>query len=274
MTQTSILPQISHDLRNYISGISGLANIILEDISSYQKKQISQGIKPDRDLQEASELANMLAPYSHEAMQYVDDMLDLSQIETGKFTLGSIEECDLKSVIDRLLIFNKSFIKNHQITVQTNISPNLPKLKCDVRRLKQILTNLITNAVKYSPKNSTIIIDVRSKKAVIKKDVKKTTPTKSGNVLARNDHHQSGLEQDQIVISIKDQGIGMSESEIKMALLGKGSQIDKSSLKKPIDSHGLGMPIVKQLVDLMKGQMEIESRKGKGTKISLEFLMS
>ncbi|MFT6107050.1 MAG: signal transduction histidine kinase [Rickettsiales bacterium] len=232
------LSNISHDLRNYISGISGLANIILEDISSYQKKQIAQGIKPDRDLEEASEFAKMLAPYSHEAMQYVDDMLDISQIETGKFTLGSIEECDLKSVIDRLLIFNKSFIKNHQITAQTKIDPDIPKIKCDVRRLKQILTNLITNAVKYSPINNVVEISVAAK-------------------------------NNQIQIAISDCGIGMTKKEIAMALSGEGVKIDKSVLNKnvPLDSHGLGMPIVKQLVELMNGKMKIESTKGKGTNI-------
>jgi signal transduction histidine kinase len=234
------LSNISHDLRNYISGMSELANIILENISSYQKKQIAQGIKPDRNLEEASEFAQMLAPYSCEAMQYVDDMLDISQIETGKFTLGSIEECDLKSLIDRLLIFNKSFIMNHQINVKTKIDSNLPKLKCDVRRLKQILTNLITNAIKYSPIKSIVEISITSK-------------------------------NNQIQIIISDSGIGMSKAEIALALLGEGQSIDKSSLKKTIDSHGLGLPIVKQLVELMKGEIKIESKKKIGTKVILNF---
>ena len=57
--------------------------------------------------------------------------------------------------------------------------------------------------------------------------------------------------QHQIQITISDTGIGMSEKEIEMALNGDGKNIDKSSLNKPIDSHGLGMPIVKQLIDLL-----------------------
>ncbi len=241
MTHNSNLPQISHDLRSYISGISGLASLISENIAVYTKRQAAKGIRPDDGLQEATEFANMLAPYSHEAMQYVEDMLDTAQIETGKFILGEIEECDVEKLITRLLILNKGFTINQKINVEAEISPNLPKLKCDVRRLKQVLMNLITNAVKYSPEDSEVLIIAK-------------------------------FSNQKIQIEISDSGIGMGAEEITMALNGEGQNIDKSDLDKPIDSHGLGMPIVKQLMELMKGEMKIESEKGRGTKVILEFV--
>ena len=238
---TNFIPQITHDLRNYLGGISGLANIVLDNINAYLKKQEAIGIKPDKNLKEILECANMLTPYSNEALCYVEDLLNNAQMQSGKFTLGKLEDCNIGELVKELLVFNQSFISDHQINVETNIAENLPKLKTDIIRLKQILINLITNAVKYSPKGNKVEILV------------------------------SQNQNSQIQITISDSGIGMSREEIQMALNGNGKEIDKSVLNKPIDSHGLGMPIVKQLVDLLGAKMEIESEKGKGTKILLCF---
>jgi signal transduction histidine kinase len=266
MTYTNqiLLPHITHDLRNYINGIFGLANIIADNINSYQAKQTKIGAKLDDNLKEASELANMLAPYTNEAFHYLEDMLDTAQAETGKFSLGKIEDCDLSKLIKRLLIFNKGFIRDHRITIETNIEDNLPKLPCDIFRLKQILTNLITNAVKYSKKGNKVNISVRYLNA---EDKKILVTTSSAFSLPNYNDENKGI----ICIEIADHGIGMTEEEISMALNGNGKNIDKLDLNKPIDSYGFGIIIVKQLIDLMKGVMEIGSKKGDGTKVRLWF---
>lgn len=240
----TLLPQITHDLRNYINGISGLANIISENIDAYQKKQAARGAGLDDNLKEISECAHMLAPYSNEALVYVEDILNSEQNKTNKFSLGTLEDCNVGELVVDLLIFNKSFISDNGVVIETEIEENLPKLRCDILRLKQILNNLITNAVKFSFEGGKVKISVNS--------------------LHKNDKKQ-------IYIKISDTGIGMSEAEVKMALSGEGKNINKSNLNKPINSHGLGMPIVKQLIELLGAKMEIKSEKGKGTKISLYF---
>jgi CheY-like chemotaxis protein/anti-sigma regulatory factor (Ser/Thr protein kinase) len=141
-----------------------------------------------------------------------------------------------------MVLLNKSLAIKNQIDIATNIIEELPKLECDVRRMKQILTNLITNALKYSPANTTITITAKYL-----------------------------TKEKQIYIEVKDEGIGMNDDEIKMALLGNGEDIDKSELNKEFDSHGIGMPIVKRLVELHNGRLEIESAKRMGTKIKLYF---
>lgn len=240
--QTQLISSVTHDLRNYIGGISGLVNIISENITSYLAKQEAIGIKPDATLKEISECANMLTPYSNEALCYVEDLLNDAQMQSGKFTLGKLEDCNIGKLVKELLVFYQSFIDEHQIIIKTDIAENLPRLNTDILRLKQILTNLITNAVKYSSKGNKVEISV------------------------------SQNNQRQLQMTISDSGIGMTEQEITMALSGDGKNIDKSSLNKPIDSHGLGLPIVKQLVELLGAKMEIESQKGKGTKILLYFI--
>ncbi|MFT5702686.1 MAG: signal transduction histidine kinase [Rickettsiales bacterium] len=314
MYKNQHLPNISHDLRNYIQGIHGLSQLISKNISSYQKLQNtksnnskafndsdgsnlpSKNSSKNNFLKEAEELAYMLEPYSNEALEYIEDMLDATQAETGKFTIGRVEDCNIEKLIPRLLIFNKTFLIEHKALVKTEISPNLPLLKCDLRRLKQILTNLITNSAKYSSENSAITIRAFIQKSEINQDLKTShnsetrpepantekkadannlTATKSSSALIHNCHHQGGLEfQDKLMISIEDSGIGMNEAEINLALAGNGTQIDKSSLHKKDDSHGLGMPIIKQLVELLNGEMKIESEKGSGTKVSLSFAVN
>jgi signal transduction histidine kinase len=202
-TQNIHLSSVTHDLRNYLGGISGLANIVLDNINAYIKKQEAIGIKPDANLKEISEYMGMLVPYSNEALRYVEDLLNNTQMQSGKFTLGKLEDCDVGDLIKELLVFNQSFIADHQITFEVSIAENLPKLKTDIIRLKQILINLITNAVKYSPKGNKVEI-----------------------LVSKN-------QNSQIQFTITDQGIGMTKQEIEMALNGDGKNIDKSNLNSP-----------------------------------------
>lgn len=174
-------------------------------------------------------------------MDFVEDLLDTNQIESGDFALDKIQDCAIGDLIDRIILLNKSFAIRNKIHLKTEIENNLPKLRCDARRMKQILANLINNAVKYSKAEGDVVIKAKHLK-----------------------------EEHKIYLEIIDSGIGMSEEEIKMILSGNGKNIDKSSLEN-VDSHGIGMPIVLKLIELHQAKIEIESQKNIGTKIKLFF---
>jgi two-component system, sensor histidine kinase ChiS len=233
ISKTKLIRAASHDLKNYIFGISGLSKLILQD------KKKSE-IETNEDLKMIEEISSQ----SEELMGFVEDLLDTNQNESGGFVLGKMQVCDIAILSKRMVILNKNFaLENHIILEVINSSTkNNLNIKCDVRRIKQILNNLISNSIKYSPAETKVVIET----SFIK-------------------------ETDEVCICVSDSGIGMTEKEIVMALSGDGEQIDKSALEKEIDSHGIGMPIIKKLAELHNGRIEIKSKKGFGTKIKIYF---
>jgi two-component system cell cycle sensor histidine kinase PleC len=191
---------------------------------------------------------------AQDMLELLEDLMDISCGDDFKIKLEDLTISDIEQLAKRAIRLNRDFAirKNIEIilTCQTeNLSKdhlaktNKLKIKLDSRRIKQILINLISNSVKYSQPGTKIIVNI----------------AQINNRLA---------------IDIKDQGIGMNEEQIKMALGGKGMQIDKSIVannQNQINSHGIGVPLVKRLVELQQGEMQINSVPKKGTQIVLNF---
>lgn len=231
LSKTKLIRATSHDLKNYIFGISGLSKLIIEGKD-----------KAEIDASEDLKMVEELHHQSEELMGFVEDLLDTNQSENGEFKLGKKELCDIVDVVRRMVILNKNFAIENRINLEVDNKTKCKKISvlCDARRIKQILNNIISNAIKYSNPNSVVILQIS----------------------LNNDGNE-------VCISIIDQGIGMKKEEIKMALLGDGEKISKSGLNKTFDSHGIGMPIIKKLIELHKGRLEINSEKGLGTEVKI-----
>jgi signal transduction histidine kinase/CheY-like chemotaxis protein len=235
VSKTKLIRAVSHDLKNYIFGISGLSNLILMD------KKKSE-IEENEDLKMVEELHQQ----SEELMGFVEDLLDTNQSEDGEFSLGKKQIFNIVDLVKRMMILNKNFALENRINIEfdNKTKRKVINVECDVRRLKQILNNIISNAIKYSNPSSVVILQITLLK-----------------------------ESGEVCIATIDQGIGMSEDEIKIALLGDGKKITKSGLNKDFDSRGLGIPIIKKLIKLHKGRLEINSTKGCGTEVKIYFLI-
>lgn len=230
-SKTNLINATSHDLKNYISGINGLVDLILEDKSDNKAGK-----------NESFALLNVVSKQTKELMYFVEDLLDTSQGRLGELKTSQIEEINLREIIDRIILLNKNLLLRNKTDVIIKIQDDLPEFYGDARRIKQIFNNLITNAVKYSPKYSPISI--------------------SATFLPKNN---------EFCIEIQDNGIGMTNEEIKLALSGHGESIDKSGLDKKVDSHGVGMMIIQNLIKLHHGKFEIDSKKGIGTTFRILF---
>ena len=170
-------------------------------------------------------------------LDFITDILDENQIMEGKFkivnTLANVPE-----IINEAIRVNVARYSNKKINISSDIEKKLPLLVCDRRRILQIIGNLVSNSIKYSSDNSTIQIAAK----VI----------------------NEGME-----IKVIDQGIGMNQDEIPIALSTYGTihnrHFDSSN------SYGLGLPIVKMLLDAHDANLHIESKKNVGTTVKIIF---
>lgn len=170
-------------------------------------------------------------------LQFIEDLLDEAQASSGSFSVIE-QETDLRDVIKRAVNLNSNRATKHRIAIETDIPDDLPNLWVDPKRMRQIINNLISNSIKYSPENTTISISAE-------------------------------MQEDKLLLTVKDQGFGMTEKELGIALTEYGTV--KNQKTGLVDSIGLGLPLVKKLVEAHGAEFTIESEHNKGTKITITF---
>lgn len=166
----------------------------------------------------------------------INDVLDLSKIEAGKMDLY-LEEFDMRSLVQEVLGTVRPLMEKNENTLRADVAPDLPIVHLDLTKVRQILFNLISNASKFTRKG-TITMTVGSLQA-------------------------SGTDEAKIVFKISDTGIGLSEEQ-KGRLFKEFSQADSSTTRK-YGGTGLGLAITKRFVEMMSGEIEVESVPGQGT---------
>lgn len=178
-------------------------------------------------------------------LQLINDVLDLAKIEAGKMEPHpSPLEID-NAVADCLDLIRPDAAKAG-VTLSSEVPQTLPLLLADERMLRQMLLNLLSNAVKFTPSGGRI-------------------------------HLAAQAQPGQIRISVADSGIGMAPGDIKIALEPFGQVYDgarSGPLSRGQAGTGLGLPLVKSLIELHGGRLEVESRKGEGTTATLVFPMA
>ncbi len=223
--KTEFLANMSHELRTPLNAILGFSEVI--------KTQMFGPIAP-----KYADYAGDIHASGQHLLDLINDVLDLAKLEAGKLDLRETD-ISLPSIVAQSIGLLRQRAKDADVTLNVELPDNLPALRADERAVKQVLLNLLTNAVKFTPEGGTVVTRVAA-------------------------HPRKGL-----IISVIDSGIGMSESEIEIALAPFG-QID-SKLARKHQGTGLGLPITRSLVRLHGGDIAIESTPGKGTTISAHF---
>ncbi|MDG1286862.1 MAG: ATP-binding protein [Rickettsiales bacterium] len=176
-------------------------------------------------------------------LDIINDILDLSKAEAGKLNLR-FEEVDLSRAIEKCITLIKERALEENVKIHNHVPRKTPLLIADRVRLIQIILNILSNAVKFTDRGGDVHINLDTSMMV-------------GEVT-------------DFFIHIEDNGIGMSEDDIETAFQSFG-QID-SGLNRKYEGTGLGLPLTKKLMDLHEGDIKINSRKGKGTQVTLHFL--
>ena len=227
--KTDFLANMSHDIRTPMNAIIGITTLMKNELHEPEKLAEHLG-----KLESSGQLL----------LGIINDILDMSRIESGKTTL-SIEKMNLPQQISQLdgMIRQQANQHGQTFTVETHLQHE--NVLADPNRLNQVLMNILSNAVKYTPRGGHIRLEVEE--------------------LPRNEHYA------RYRFIVQDDGIGMSEAYQK-TLFDPFTREERSGTNK-VQGTGLGMAITKSIVDLMGGSIGVESATGRGTRfeVVLEF---
>ncbi len=225
-SKTEFLANMSHELRTPLNAIIGFSEIIRDQL--FGPVGQDQYVEYAGDIHDSGQLL----------LSLINDILDMSKIEAGKRELAetvmSVE--DVVRSVSRLVAARA---KAGKVKLTVSIPSVFPFFRAEERAIKQILTNLMTNAIKFTPEGGTVALTAQLS------------------------------ADEELVISVKDTGIGMSAEEIPIAMSPFG-QIE-SALSRKNQGTGLGLPLTRALVELHGGVLTLESEVGKGTTVSLTF---
>lgn len=223
--KSEFLANMSHELRTPLNAIIGFSEAAISQVF---------GPMPPKYLEYATDVNRS----GHHLLGLINDILDMAKIEAGNLELSE-ESFGPALLVDDVLHLIRAQAEKGGIRLDREVPDGLPELFADKRRVKQILLNLMSNAVKFTPEGGRVTIGVAWER---------------GGGLA---------------FSVADTGIGMVEHEIAKALEPFG-QVD-SSLARKHEGTGLGLPLTKKLVEEHGGTLAIDSARGQGTIIKAAF---
>ena len=227
--KTTFLNNMSHDIRTPMNAIIGYTGLAASHIDNKSQVQDYLG---------------KIAQSSDHLLSLINDVLDMSRIESGKINLDEKEE-NLPEIIHTLRDIVQADIhsRQHDFYIDT-VTVNDENIICDKLRLNQVLLNILSNSIKYTAAGGTISMRITEK-----------------NVKA------SGYATYEFLI--KDNGMGMDEEYLK-TIFEPFTRVNSSTISG-IQGTGLGMAITKNIIDMMGGRIDIKSAPGKGTETTVTF---
>ncbi|HET9228923.1 MAG TPA: ATP-binding protein, partial [Thermoanaerobaculia bacterium] len=221
--KSQFLANVSHELRTPLNAIIGYTHLLLEGVSGELNR--SQNEKLGR-----------LESNARHLLSVINDLLDLARIESGKMPV-QLERVVLQELINEVMTEVEALIDDTRLTVTRHISDEVPEIHTDRQKVKQIVLNLLSNALKFTPQ---------------------------GSVAIRLDY-EPGKEW--ISVSVADTGIGISEENQK-TIFEAFQQADSSYARRQ-GGTGLGLTICRRLASILDGQITLVSRLGEGSTFTL-----
>ena len=245
--KSEFLANMSHELRTPLNHILGFTELVVD--------------KSVGELNETQEeYLNDVLNSSNHLLSVINDILDLSKVESGKMELD-LSEFDLKEFLDHSLRIIKDRAMKHGLKLSMK-RKNLPEtLKADKRKLKQVLYNLISNAVKFTPDGGSILLSAERINGTGVKAVLKSKAVSPGNY---------NREGEFIKVSVADSGIGLNTNNLDR-IFNPFEQADNSASRK-FQGTGLGLSLTRSLVKLHKGWIWAES-EGEGQGSTFSFVI-
>ncbi|HEX9462073.1 MAG TPA: hybrid sensor histidine kinase/response regulator [Alphaproteobacteria bacterium] len=231
--KTAFFACVNHELRTPLNAITGFAEVLKEQV--FGPLGDAKYAEYARDIHQAATYLRRL----------INDVLDLARTESAEFQLD-IRPVDPAAAVRSSLVMIEDQARRANVKLVVDIEPDLPIIRTDEDRLKQIVLNLTTNAIKFTPAGGQVTVKV-------KKDGAK------------------GI----LILAVSDTGIGIAQEDM-VTIMKPFGQVRRLRSVSPVNASGdagagLGLPITKRLAELMGGTFEIQSQPGAGTVVTIRL---
>ena len=223
--KSEFIANMSHELRTPLNAIIGFSKLLSEQ----DQRQLSG--------KEVADYADLIHDAAGHLLAVINNILDISKIQSGKCIMDP-REVNLGEVLSASASSFRLMAENAGVLLEESIHPDLPAINGDGVRLRQVFTNLISNALKFTHDGGTVEISAEAR----------------GDI---------------VLATVRDTGVGMTPEEVSVALTPFG-QVDASHARWR-EGTGLGLPIARALVQLHGGALSIKSKKGQGTSVEVRF---
>ncbi len=225
--KSEFIANMSHELRTPLNSIIGFSKLIAE-----------QKVRPLAPA-ECQEYASLIQDAAGHLLAVINDILDISKIQSGKFQLNT-REMSVDEVLRPCVAGLKLMAETAGVTLISDIADGLPDVCADGVKLRQVFTNLVTNAIKFTPAGGSVETHARYDDAACR-----------------------------VVVDIRDTGVGMTDEEIRIAITPFG-QVDGGH-NRWREGTGLGLPIAEALTKLHGGVLTLDSTKNVGTTVTISL---
>lgn len=224
--KSEFIANMSHELKTPLNTVIGFSKLLTQ----HEERRL-----PDKEIVEYARLINVAAGH---LLSVINDILDISKLQSGKYSIDT-REIDIEGILTETIETFRRQSEAAQIDFHTAITSDLPFIRGDGAKLKQIFSNIFSNAIKFTPPDGTVAI-----KALRTAD-------------------------QGVIVVIRDSGVGMNPEEIEVAMTPFG-QVD-GGRSRWREGAGLGLPIAKALVELHGGTLYIASQQNEGTEVVITF---
>jgi signal transduction histidine kinase len=225
--KAEFLGAVSHELRTPLNSVIGFAQLLLEGTPSPLTEAQAEDVR-------------LIRMGGHQLLALINDILDISMIESGELSLSFSPE-DVHDLVREIVGIHQPLVRDKELDLRMDVPQDLPRVVCDRRRIAQVITNLISNAIKF---------------------------TEQGSVTVRA--HEDPMERT-VMISVIDTGVGIAEDELD-TIFQEYRQV--GSLKRRAKGTGLGLAIARTIARHHGGSLSVRSELGKGSAFTLTLPVS
>lgn len=219
--KTELVSMVAHELRSPLTSISGFSELLLD---------------PTTAREQSEEYASIILKESNRLSELINKFLDISKIEAGKSQVRR-SPVDMKLLVERVLDFNSQQAEKKGINISLETPPTISTIHVDRDMIEQVILNLYSNAVKYSPENSNVIIRIVENAHALK-------------------------------VEVEDNGYGISEYALPR-IFDKFYRVTDNENVRDIAGSGLGLSLVKEIIEIHGGTIQVKSKVGEGSTFTI-----